>query len=84
MPEKEEASTSKRGLTFVALLLVSLPLFYFLSVGPVCLILDKTNGFGGVITKEMVREIYWPIVWLDDNTFMEKPIEFYLRLWFVN
>jgi hypothetical protein len=70
---------SKLGmLTAVA---VGLPLLYLLSTGPVVLILEKTNGFGGMVSLDILDKVYYPVVWLYNNTFMRDPIEMYLKLW---
>ena len=82
MAEKEESTPTKRGPAFMAALLVGLPLLYLLSTGPVGLIFEKTNGFGGLITVEGLQEFYSPIFWLKNHTFMKHPIELYWALWF--
>lgn len=84
MPETDETSEprgAKRGLAFVAALGVGLPVLYLLSVGPVAAIMEKTNGFGGMIPRGFMIIFYWPIIWLYENTFMRHPIEVYLGLW---
>lgn len=79
--ESNEASGRGRGLGWVAALVVGLPLLYLLSTGPVILMMDKTNGFGGVVTWDMLREFYQPVEWLYEHTFLKQPIELYLQLW---
>ena len=84
MPETDETSEpqrAKRALGFVAALAIGLPVFYLLSYGPVVLIVDKTNGFGGKVSWDMVKIFYSPIGWLYYHTFMKHPIEMYLQLW---
>jgi hypothetical protein len=84
MPEKNESSEppeSRRGLAWVMALLVALPLLYFLSTGPVVLIFVKTNGFGGMVSFDFVKEFYRPIIWLDEHTFLQDAIESYVNLW---
>ena len=85
MPEKDEASEAPKSgskLGMLTAVAVGLPLLYLLSVGPVALILEKTNGFGGWIPLDLLDKIYYPVVWLyNNNTFMRHPIEMYLKLW---
>ena len=81
MADKEESVPSKRGPAFVAGLLLLLPLLYLLSTGPVILLMEKTNGFGGHISWDALRQFYAPLTWLYDHTFMKAPIDLYLHLW---
>ena len=84
MPEKnepDETSGRWRGLGLVAALLVVLPVLYFLSIGPVVMIFDKTNGLGGAVSRDSLQHFYRPIIWLHDNTVMKYPAEIYLELW---
>lgn len=84
MPETEETSEprgGRRGVALVAALGLVLPVLYFLSVGPALAIMDKTNGFGGMVPRGFLLDFYMPIAWLYENTFMHHPIDVYLGLW---
>ena len=84
MPEKNEPGETSgrwRGVGLVAALLLALPLLYFLSVGPVVMIFDKTNGLGGMVSSSFVINLYSPIIWLHEHTFLRQTTEIYLGLW---
>lgn len=81
MAENESPNSRSRLFAWLVASGIGFPLIYLLSVGPVLCVMDKTNGFGGVLTWQMIRKIYWPIEWLYENTFLEKPIDLYLQLW---
>jgi hypothetical protein len=77
-PAREE--NSGRGLAIWVALIVSAPLFYALSVGPVGAL---TKNMPSSKTK-MVRRFYYPLIWLHDNTPLRRPIEVYCALWGFN
>lgn len=84
MPEKDEANESRKPgsrLGMITALVVGLPLFYFLSLGPVFAVMNKTRGFDGKISWHAVETVYAPIIWLYENTSLKHPIEMYLQLW---
>jgi hypothetical protein len=84
MPEKDEsheASGRGRGVEFVAVLAVLLPLLYCLSIGPVFLVLEKTNYFSHTVSHSSVLNFYWPLVWLHEQTFMRHPLDLYVGFW---
>ena len=80
MSETNESSNSKQGIVFAVLLLV-LPLLYVLSTGPVAWSMDKTHQFGGLIPKAVVVDLYSPVIWLHDDTFLHDALDRYWRLW---
>lgn len=74
-PPSEE--NSGRSLAIWVALVVALPFIYALSVGP-----------AGALTKNMppstiqkVRQFYYPLVWLHENTPLRRPIEVYCAFW---
>jgi len=72
-------SSPSRGSGVVPLvlaILILVPIFYVLSVGPVVAIIEKT-GRG----REAAVIFYAPVIWLHDNTPLEKPLERYAELW---
>ena len=76
-----EPRGAKRGVAMVAAIAVGLPLLYVLSIGPADLVMRKTHYFGGTVSTDSVDRFYYPVVWLHDHTFLERPIEIYVRLW---
>jgi hypothetical protein len=81
MADVVEPGGRSRVISWVGILVFGLPLLYFLSTGPVVLLLEKTNGFGSHVPSDFVLAFYAPIVWLYENTFLRTPIELYLNLW---
>lgn len=55
---------------------VGLFLLYVLSTGPVCWLAQKMPA-----SVPAVRQFYYPLVWLDNNTSLGAPLEAYLNLW---
>src|SRR5262249_24584850 len=47
-----------------------------LSIGPVAYFVDRM-GFD----RGPAQMCYAPLIWLHDNTFLEKPLEAYVALW---
>jgi hypothetical protein len=71
----EPQKTGRAGWLFV-LGAVLLPVLYTLSVGPTAYIQRRTGARG-----DAVRAFYAPLIWLHDNTPMEKPLEWYTGQW---
>ena len=80
-----DEQSSKQGGTApvvlaVSLVLVALPLFYVLSVGPV-LLLDSLGYFNDR-TREVLQGIYGPLAWTIENVPVAGPvIEGYAEWW---
>jgi hypothetical protein len=73
------AASQTRGSGTAPLLLAILilvPILYVLSIGPVVAVVEKT-GTG----REAVVIFYAPVIWLHDNTPLEKPLEKYAEFW---
>jgi hypothetical protein len=72
----DESQKPGRGAWLVVLGGVLLPLLYTLSVGPAAYMQRRTGGGGG-----WERIFYAPLIWLHDNTPLEKPLEWYTGQW---
>ena len=59
--------------------LAALPLLYVLSIGPVLKVVQSSGP--NPAKRSVLRQVYAPVVWLHDHTFLEKPIEAYCGLW---
>jgi hypothetical protein len=73
MTEEREQRSSHGGFGWIALAVL---LIYVLSIGPVAAIAQR-SGSG----RTAVRHFYAPIIWLHNNTPLQKPLEAYLGLW---
>ena len=49
---------------------------YVLSIGPVVAIIEYNN-----FDKDFARPFYEPVIWLHDETLLEKPLEWYSEIW---
>jgi hypothetical protein len=59
--------------------ILSVPLVYVLSVGPVVrLTMDNSHARG---VPEWVDALYRPLGWIHEHTPLEKPLEWYMELW---
>jgi len=65
----------ERLLRVAAILTVG-GLLYFLSIGPIAAWAWSHNYY-----PPTIRMFLGPITWLDNNTFLECPIETYARWW---
>ena len=81
MADDVEPSGRGRAFSWVAILVVGLPLLYVLSVGPVIKILDMTHPLGSHVSWELVMSFYAPLEWLYEHTFLRAPLDLYLHLW---
>jgi len=79
MTEENETKSPSHGFSIVIGFLIALPLLYVLSVGPVALYVQKTST-----DTQKLNEFYRPVVWLHDQTPLQKPLELYIKLWGVN
>jgi hypothetical protein len=71
--EEKERSGS---LVWVIGVLALAPLLYVLSIGPVVMLCERAGVNGGA-----VRMVYAPVIWLHNNTPLQKPLEWYAGLW---
>jgi hypothetical protein len=73
----DDESDPKSGPTGWIILVAAAPLLYILSIGPVgALTKNKPTS-----TVNMVRKVYYPVIWLHDHTPLKGPIEAYANLW---
>ncbi len=72
-PEQE----SRHGSFLCLALVVLLPVFYVLSIGPVGVYIKNKPAS----TRDAARKFYAPVIWLDEHTPLAKPIEAYASLW---
>ena len=66
MSENDEQNSRRRAAVWIALG-VLIPVFYVLSIGPVCWLLIR---FGGRLSNPAVSVLscfYWPVEWAGDN-----------------
>ena len=66
-----------RSWPWLGALLIALPLFYVLSIGPVAEItirMDRSN-------LEFVEKFYASVLWLHDRTPLKEPLEYYVIFW---
>lgn len=63
-------------ISLIALLCFTWLSFYILSIGPIVALIENLN-----IEKGSVETFYGPVIWLHDETLLEKPLEWYSDLW---
>ena len=71
-----ESKRTGSGAAVALLIAILLPILYVLSIGPVVALVEKTG-----VGDEAARVFYAPVIWLHDNTPLEKPLEAYAELW---
>ena len=76
---KNPSGRTREGPPAWAFLLVALPVLYVLSVGPVALFAKRLD-----LSPRPFRAFYTPLVWLHDHTPLEKPLDWYVKLWGVD
>ena len=72
--DEEHIQKSNRG--GIAAMVIALPIFYVLSLGPVVLIAKKHDYNGHAL-----KQVYAPVIWLHDHTFLKKSLEAYVGFW---
>ena len=77
MTTAAEPKSSTSGFRWLAL--AALPLLYVLSIGPVLKVVQRSGNTPA--KRNALRQVYAPVIWLHDHTFLEKPIEAYVGLW---
>lgn len=68
------SKTNRYGLLVV--LSLGFITIYVISVGPVVAMVEYMDRYRGVAWV-----VYWPVSWLHDRTFLEKPLEWYSGIW---
>jgi hypothetical protein len=72
----DETQERRRYGLWVALALVLVPILYTLSMGPAHYLIRRTEkGVNPFVCA------YRPVIWLHDNTPLEKPLEGYMKWW---
>ena len=73
-----DEAPEKSGKTWLYLvgLLVSLPLLYVLSTGPVVVLAAR-----GMIPESFIEAVYQPLIWFIDKTGQREPIDSYVEAW---
>jgi hypothetical protein len=79
MSEEREDQSSSRKFSAAVAILLAVPLLYVLSVGPVEAVSQKIPSSRGA-----VRQFYAPVIWLRNNTTLQKPLDLYVGLWGVH
>jgi hypothetical protein len=69
----------RSGFTWAMWLAAFLPLAYVLSIGPVGRFVKATGG-----DPTPWRTVYYPLIWLHDNTLLAAPLDWYVRVWNAN
>ena len=65
------------GAVLAFLLLVLLPILYFLSLGPAILLVNQ-----GVVNEDTLEIVYFPVILVYDvMPPLQAPIDWYIRLW---
>jgi len=78
MNNTDDSSPLKsRGGVYVSYALMAVVL-YFLSIGPAAWLNSKDY------LSDQAGIIYYPIIYLHDNTFLKEPLEWYVELWVTN
>lgn len=74
----------KRKRSYWPALVVMLPLFYVLSVGPAVKLIVALDlaGYDSEWLNEPLTMFYWPLAWgYDNNEMAEAFFDWYLELW---
>jgi hypothetical protein len=78
VPETVADRPRSAFLAAVTSLVVSLPVLYVLSVGPVARLCQTVSPN---FTPNWVHVFYSPLIWLHANTPLRAPLEWYVELW---
>lgn len=74
---KKNKNKSHRRVYFVGIaVVIALPLLYVLSIGPAAIIYKKCPK-----SHHAFLEFYHPVIWLYENTALQRPIGWYAHLW---
>jgi hypothetical protein len=76
MSEENQENQNNTASIITIVLVIAIPLFYVLSIGPVLAVVKKSR-----LPKKPFGIIYSPVVWLADNTPLKKPLYKYAELW---
>jgi hypothetical protein len=73
---EENKNESHRAISMVMVVAIAVPLLYVLGTGPAEAVCKKFPK-----TQPALRAFYFPLIWLHDHTALQKPLDFYIRLW---
>ncbi len=76
----KDGEARQSSLDLFLAVLVALPLFYVLSVGPVVKVATLLDKDGDVVTTPL-KTFYTPLLIAHDRTPLRKPLEWYVKLW---
>ena len=77
MADPVEKSRAIRTLSWLVAVAVCLPLIYALSIGPAIVADAKVPQ----AWRAPIEAFYAPVVWLDRNTFLKTPLDYYFHFW---
>jgi hypothetical protein len=80
MSEQSEERSGAAGFRWLWLVLL-VPLLYVLSFGPVAPVVVQK---GSSQSKIALLRVYYPVIWLHENTPLKRPLEKYVELWGVH
>ena len=84
MEDDDETPNRSRSVAWFIAVCIGLPILYFLSTGPVALIVDRHPGLPGSAVA-VAQVIYAPVIWLDRHVHVfHRLLYFYLNLWGVS
>ena len=66
----------RKGGTGILIAVVLIPLLYVLSIGPAVMLVNKTK-----ISSKPFEVFYAPVIWVAENTSLEKPLNRYAEWW---
>jgi len=73
MSEQQEG---RGGFSALGAFIILAPFIYVLSVGPVAGLALRMG-----VNNETLERIYYPVVWLHENTPLQGPIKIYINFW---
>ena len=77
LPSSPRRDSRGSGAVLAFLVLLLLPILYFLSVGPAILLVNQ-----GVVNEEVLDIVYFPLIQIYDlMPALQAPMDWYLSLW---
>ena len=67
------------GAVVAIAIAILLPILYVLSIGPVVMFVEMTGTEQEL--GPVLRVVYYPVVWLYENTLLQDPLEAYIGFW---
>ena len=69
----------RSGAAVAIALVILLPILYVLSIGPAVMFVGITGTEQQL--GPVLEVVYYPVLWLHDNTWLRGPLETYIELW---